>query len=87
MGFDPETFGTEVEYLASELPGQMGNRILISLYGLTIEASKGLGICIEFIRPSPSIAARSATRVKLVRSFVALGSKMAAPLEAVRIQM
>ena len=80
MGFDPGTFGTEGEHLALELPRQMGNRILISLYGLTIEASKGLGICIEFIRPSPSIAARSATRVKLVRSFVALGFQDGRPL-------
>ena len=31
MGFDPGTFGSEGEYFASELPGQMGNRILISI--------------------------------------------------------
>ena len=84
MGFDPGTLGAEGEYFTSELPRQMGNEILISLYVLSIEASKGQGICIGFARPSPSIVARSATRVKLVRSFVALGSKMAAPLEAVR---
>ena len=51
MGFDPGTFGTEGECVASELPGQMGNRILISIYGLSIEASQGQGISIEFIRP------------------------------------
>ena len=36
-GFEPGTFGTEGEKLASELSRQMGNEILISVYVLSYE--------------------------------------------------
>ena len=48
-GIDPGTFGTEGMYLPSELPRQMRERILISIYGLLslLEASR-----VDSIRPS-----------------------------------
>ncbi len=35
-GIEPRTFGTEGEELASELPRQMRERILISVYSLSL---------------------------------------------------
>ena len=54
-GFDPGTFGTEGERLASELSRQMGNEISISLEDLAMNLSDVIGLTLSEVRQAISL--------------------------------